>query len=99
MNTRFGGRQRPDFLIKRWVDLGGGEERALPAPEQSVQLENFTAAEKPTNKPAGESAAATVEPERKTKTTKRGVTRFTAPTVEPPSLKEELNDDLPDSLK
>jgi hypothetical protein len=28
MSTRFGGRQRPQFVIKRWVALGG--EGALP---------------------------------------------------------------------
>jgi hypothetical protein len=29
MNTRFGGRQRPHFIVKRWVALGG--EGALPS--------------------------------------------------------------------
>jgi hypothetical protein len=32
MNTRFGGRQRPHFIIKRWIALGG--EGALPAAEK-----------------------------------------------------------------
>jgi hypothetical protein len=34
MNTRFGGRQRPHFVIKRWVSLGaeGGQVEALPSP-------------------------------------------------------------------
>jgi hypothetical protein len=31
MKTRFGGRQRPNFLIKRWIGLSS-EEAALPAP-------------------------------------------------------------------
>src|SRR5262249_34116381 len=31
MNTRFGGRQRPHFIIKQWIGLGG-EEKSLPAP-------------------------------------------------------------------
>jgi hypothetical protein len=31
MNTRFGGRQRPHFAIKRWIMLGG-EGMALPSP-------------------------------------------------------------------
>ncbi|PWT77741.1 MAG: hypothetical protein C5B58_16330 [Acidobacteria bacterium] len=32
MHTRFGGRQRPHFLIKRWVTFGGGlPETATPA--------------------------------------------------------------------
>jgi hypothetical protein len=34
MNTQFGGRQRPHFIIKRWVQLGGGEQPAVAAPEQ-----------------------------------------------------------------
>jgi hypothetical protein len=97
MNTNFGGRQRPHFLIKHWIDLSGGGEKALPAP-QPAQLENSIAPELPANKPAETSAGA---PEKKTKTTKRGVTRFesSAPTVEPVTLKEELNDDLPDFTK
>jgi hypothetical protein len=34
MNTKFGGRQRPHFVIVRWVRLGGegGEVEALPPP-------------------------------------------------------------------
>src|SRR5262245_9608450 len=32
MNTRFGGRQRPHFEVKRWVTIGEGGN-ALPAPE------------------------------------------------------------------
>lgn len=34
MRTRFGGRQRPNFVIKRWVTFGdgGGDAAALPAP-------------------------------------------------------------------
>ena len=31
MPTRFGGRQRPHFVIKRWISLDG-EQNALPAP-------------------------------------------------------------------
>jgi hypothetical protein len=31
MSTRFGGRQRPDFIVKRWIKLGPSEP-ALPAP-------------------------------------------------------------------
>jgi hypothetical protein len=35
MNTRFGGRQRPHFEIRGWVQLGGDEQSvtALPAPK------------------------------------------------------------------
>jgi hypothetical protein len=65
MNTRFGGRQRPHFLIKRWVNLGP-DEKVLPAPPTQKALDHLTM-EQPT------------EP----------------PTVEPPSLSEQMNDDLP----
>jgi hypothetical protein len=65
MNTRFGGRQRPHFIVKRWIALdgGGGGGKALP-----------TTAQQALEKPA----------------TDVGVR-----TVEEPSLKEELNDELP----
>jgi hypothetical protein len=34
MNTRFGGRQRPHFEVKGWVQLGGdGGAKTLPAPQ------------------------------------------------------------------
>jgi hypothetical protein len=46
MNTRYGGRQRPHFLIKRWVLLGPSET-ALPAPPEGPQPLNTAAAEKP----------------------------------------------------
>jgi hypothetical protein len=32
MKTRFGGRQRPHFVIVRWIALGGDNVTALPAP-------------------------------------------------------------------
>lgn len=49
MKTRFGGRQRPNFLIKRWVNLGP-DEGALPAPEPppaQKALDHIAAAERP----------------------------------------------------
>jgi hypothetical protein len=46
MNTRYGGRQRPHFVIKRWVLLGPSEA-ALPAPEGPRPLSS-SAAEKST---------------------------------------------------
>ena len=39
MKTRFGGRQRPHFLIKRWVGLGGAEDKALPAPTPTAPVQ------------------------------------------------------------
>ena len=42
MNTRFGGRQRPDFKVVEWTRLGGGggeELAALPAPAAAPPLQ------------------------------------------------------------
>jgi hypothetical protein len=64
MNTRFGGRQRPHFLIKRWIGLDG--EGALSTPKPL----------------ALEGGAAGLVHE-----------------VKEPSLKEDLDDDLPDFAK
>jgi hypothetical protein len=69
MNTRFGGRQRPAFIIKRWVGLGG--EKALPSIQAT--LDKF--------------AAGPAEPTAKLPA---------PPTIEPPSLAEELDDEIPD---
>jgi hypothetical protein len=49
MNTRFGGRQRPHFVIKRWIMLGP-KETALPAPTPEIA------------KPAADADLRTVEP-------------------------------------
>ena len=59
MNTRFGGRQRPHFIIKRWVGLGeDGKTQALPAPTSPTlppadATEQPPAAEKPKQDPSG----------------------------------------------
>jgi hypothetical protein len=58
MNTRFGGRQRPHFIVKRWVTFGG-EKPALAAPT-----------EPPKDLPG-------------------------AKVVAEPSLKEQMNDEVP----
>ena len=83
MNTRFGGRQRPHFVIKRWVRLGGegGEVEALPSPSPSpsmtAQLDQFA---KPADKPAQQ-------------TTSQSDLPLTE--VKQPTLAEELNDEIP----
>jgi hypothetical protein len=33
MKTKFGSRQRPHFVCVRWIELGGSDATALPAPE------------------------------------------------------------------
>jgi hypothetical protein len=70
MNTRFGGRQRPHFIVVRWVRLGGGGGaiEALPSPEPSP----------PTSTAATSQSDLPLSP------------------VQEPSLREELDDDIPD---
>jgi hypothetical protein len=43
MNTRFGGRQRPHFIIVDWVGMPGNDPQpaALPAPAASIQSKPF----------------------------------------------------------
>jgi hypothetical protein len=59
MNTRFGGRQRPHFQIKRWISFGP-DGTALPAPAPAAKA-----------LPSGAHA------------------------VEEPTLREEMDDDIP----
>jgi len=110
MQTKFGGRQRRNFLIKRWVTMGnGGEEQVLlPAPAapslapgQAAVPENSAdeSAETPANAAAPVEPTAAAKPATKMRTTKRGITRIDTTVVAEPTLREELNDDLPDSLK
>jgi hypothetical protein len=87
MKTRFGGRQRPHFLIKRWIALGDGD-RALPAPDPSTtprsaqaQLEHFAGTPETVAPP---SAPATPESPLPG-----------ARTVVPPTLAEETGDEIP----
>jgi hypothetical protein len=87
----------------------GGEEQALlPAPAapslapgQAAAPENSTheSAETPANAVAPVEPTAAAKPATKMRTTKRGITRIDTTVVEPPTLKEELNDDLPDFMK
>jgi hypothetical protein len=81
MHTRFGGRQRPRFEVRRWVRFGGeGEPLAVTGPtlvvdppnKATVALDDFA---KPTKTP----------PEQES-----GVQ-----TVDPPSAKEVTDDEIP----
>jgi len=104
MQTKFGGRQRPHFLIKRWVTMGnGGEEQVLlPAPA-APSLTPGQAAENSADESAGTPAnviepvesAAAAKPATKMRTTKRGITRIDTNVVAEPTLREELNDEIP----
>jgi hypothetical protein len=79
--TRFGGRQRPHFKIKRWVRLGGegGEVEALPPPTLKERQPDMFA--KSADEPAPQT---TPQPD------------LPLNEVKEPSLKEELNDEIPD---
>jgi len=104
MQTKFGGRQRPHFLVKHWVPMGnGGEEQVLlPAPA-APSLTPGQAAENSADESAGTPAnviepvesAAAAKPATKMRTTKRGITRIDTNVVAEPTLREELNDEIP----
>jgi hypothetical protein len=52
MNTRFGGRQRPHLLIKRWITLGA-DEKTLPAPTEAGGTKELEKPAEATPTPAG----------------------------------------------
>ena len=79
MNTRFGGRQRPNFIIKRWIAFGEDQQvlpavapKALPPTTVEGALDMFAA-----------STSTSTQPKTQPKT------------VSEPSLSEELNDSIP----
>lgn len=84
MKTTFGQKMRPEFTILEWRDLGGGK---AAAPLQIAHEAVPAPAAVPTTQPTVDAATAA--------TPKKKVGR----PVKPISLKEELNDDLPDCLK
>jgi hypothetical protein len=81
MNTHFGGRQRPHFIIKRWISFDGGRQ-VLPAtlslPPTTVKdaLDTYASNPAPTQP---KTAAPPTQPK----------------TVSEPSLAEEMNDSIP----
>ena len=89
MKTRWGGRQRPHFEIKSWINLGG-DDKTLPAPKQSgpTLIEHVEKELAEAMKPV---EAAAKKPAK--------VTKISARKVDEPTLEEILNDDLPDNLK
>jgi hypothetical protein len=87
MQTKFGGRQRPDFKVVRWVALEG--DTALPAPETPRAL------------PAQEQSAAAVvpsttapEPKPKKSAAGKKVDTSGMTVVEEPSTEEVLGDKI-----
>jgi hypothetical protein len=102
MPTRFGGRQRPDFKVMRWITLRPGNE-ALPAPAPNL-LGSASTGPKPAEetKPAPEVKPATVEGKPASAANKRGVVKTAPKKAQPvsePTWDEVLGDSLPDNLK
>jgi hypothetical protein len=85
MNTAYGGRERPHFIIKRWVNLDdSGNLLSPPADPTSGD----TGAE---NDPAGADKKKDVATEDE----KKAVAAQIGKPVTPPSYAEEMNDELP----
>jgi len=92
MRTRYGERRRPHFNIVDWIRMGGDEpqQAALPAPPPSGSDSNAVPVIEAKPEPVKEEPAAAAEPAKKPRRSKSGLNR-----VEPLTLKEELNDELP----
>jgi hypothetical protein len=94
MNTKFGGRQRPHFIIRSWISLGGGGEElpALPSPDVAPNkpAEPVKAAPEPVAAKTAESAKS-----NRRRQTLKSRSFAVGDTVAPPSLREEMNDDMP----
>ncbi len=84
MNTRFGGRQRPHFVIKRWISFGPEGTAALP-PASPPSLQP------PPASPPASPRKATTAPDHLDKVLQG------ARIVEEPTLHEELNDAIPEN--
>ena len=89
MSTRFGGRQRPSFTIKKWINLGG-DDKALPTPSPGPASSSPALVEHVEK----ELAEAKKPAETPTKKLAKG-----ARVVKELTLEEILDDGLPDDLK
>ena len=109
MSTRWGGRQRPDFKIMRWIKLGP-DQNALPAPPPTAlppdstaeALDHFAENKEPEAKSEAKPAAAQTAP--KPAHNKRGAVKtiFEKPIGKPVAdvtFEEILGDQLPDELR
>jgi hypothetical protein len=95
MPTNFGGRQRPHLIVQRdrWVtldDCAALPETKAPAP---ALIGPATIEAKPAE--AQPSRAAEAEVEEKSERVGAALDHFAGRTVEPPTLKEELKDEIP----
>jgi hypothetical protein len=89
MNTRFGGRQRPHFQIKRWISFGPDGTAALPsASPPSLQGPALASQQGPDRKAAADQHGKARD--------KSGVVSSGVHVVEEPTLHEELNDAIPE---
>jgi hypothetical protein len=97
MHTAYGGRQRPHFLIRRWIMFGpDGGVAALPAPVGTQeQLEQFAGNPEPApaSKPTPPTKPAPTP--RPTPPPPAAEAALGARTVTPPTLAEEMGDDIP----
>lgn len=114
MSTRFGGRQRPDFKIMRWISFDP-EDKVLPAPTSPKEIDhvsNATAEATPATKTNAQAQTKSTtdlksRAETKSATTakpnKRGVVRTDKKTVgrnvADLTMEEILDDELPADLK
>jgi hypothetical protein len=81
----------------RWIELGGDAAQALPAPVGAARLDAKPTAEKPAEPEAPTPRA---EGESKLRAKVRdGTPRRGAATVKEPSLREELNDEIPEATR
>jgi hypothetical protein len=90
MKTRFGGRQRPHFVIKRWISFGPDGTAALPsASPPSLRAPASASQQGPDRKAAADQRGKTQD--------KSGVVPSGIHIVEEPTLHEELNDAIPEN--
>jgi hypothetical protein len=94
MATRFGGRMRPHFVIKRWMAFGP-EGAALPSASPSSLPSPEPAAQSPLEQRVEAEIKTAVKPEPKGKGKGKDAG---ARTVAPLTLAEEMDDGLPENM-
>jgi hypothetical protein len=94
MKTSFGVKMRPEFTIIEWRDVSGEGGSVVPQLEHKSDGGDDGAAVKPDTKPAAASSAAH-ERAAKSAYAPKEVGRK----VKPPTVAEELNDEIPDFSK
>jgi hypothetical protein len=84
MPTKFGGRQRPHFIIHNWITMSGSDPQpaALPAPAPAAPIIEAT--------PVKEEPVAAAKPRPKS-----GSAIDSLKIAEPLTLREEMSDEIP----